>query len=210
MESDVNPATSLDRRALLQRMALLLGATAIPAEAFAAAKARARKRFLASAQYALMSAVVDTILPATDTPGALAAGVPARLDGMLGSWASEKTRADVTAALGRIDAAAKAQKQKSFAALSVTDRAAVLRPHDAAALKAVPPPTGAPKLNFFTAAAYVADPGYHRIKDLVISLYYYSEIGTSKELAYEHNPGTFQPSIKLTPQSRPFLGVGPF
>jgi gluconate 2-dehydrogenase gamma chain len=210
MEMDNNQAAALDRRALIQRIALLLGATAIPSEAYAATKARARKRFLNSAQFALMNAVADTIIPTTDTPGAIAAGVPATLDGMLANWASVKTRSEVLAALGRIDAAAKAQKQKSFAALSPADRAAVLRPHDAAALKAVPPPPGAPKLNFFTAATYVADPGYHTIKDLVINLYYYSEVGTSNELVYEHNPGTFQPSLKVTPQSRPYLGLGPF
>ena len=200
----------MNRRALMQRMALLLGASAIPAEAFAAAKPRARKRFLTPAQFATLSTVADTMLPTTDTPGAVAAGVPAKLDGMLGTWAAPATRTLITDALGRIDTAAKTQKGKGFATLAPAVRAALLKSHDVAALKPAAAPPGAPKVVFFSPITYVADQGYLKLKELVINLYYYSEIGASKELIYEHVPGTYEPSIKLTPQSRPYLGVGPF
>lgn len=200
---------TMDRRDLIARMALALGAAALPAEAFAAA-ANGEDRFLTASQLTLLEAVADTIMPATDTPGALAAGVPARLDGMLANWASPDTRNAILGALIRIDDAARAQKGTGFAALSAADRDAVLRPHDADALKIVPPPANAPKLSFFTQVQYFADPGYHKIKDLVISLYYYSEVATSQELIYEHVPGKFEPSITLTAQSRPYLGTGPF
>ncbi len=200
---------AMDRRGLVQSLALLLGATALPVEAFAAPK-RGVRRFLAAPQYALMSAVADTILPATDTPGALAAQVPARLDSMLGKWASVATRNKVAAALDHINKASLAQTKKGFVALSAKERAAFLRPHDAAALKSVPRPAGAPAANFFAAIPYVADPGYLKLKELVLNLYYYSEIASAKELTYDHTPGKFQPSIKLTPTSRPSLGIGPF
>jgi gluconate 2-dehydrogenase gamma chain len=199
----------IDRRQLLQQMAILLGVTSLPASALAAPSKRS-KRFLTVKQSGLLSAVADTILPATDTPGALSAKVPVRLDGLLSTWASAETRIKVAGALDRIDAAAKAQKSRGFAALSTTDRAAVLRPHDAAALSKVPPPPNAPPANIFAQAAYVVDPGYLKLKELVINLYYYSEIAGTTELIYEHVPGAFEPSIKLTPQSRPYLGVGPF
>ncbi len=199
----------MDRRDLIQNLALLLGLTALPIEALAAPKKPVR-RFLAAPQYALLSAVADTLLPITDSPGAVTAQVPARIDSLLGKWASAKTRTDVLAALGRIDAAAKAKKKMGFAALSAADRAAILRPHDAAALKAVPAPPGAPKVNFFSAIPYVADQGYLKLKELVIDLYYFSAVANTKELTYEHTPGKFQPSIKLTPKSRPYLGTGPF
>src|SRR5688572_28601901 len=127
----------MHRRDMMSRIALLLGAAALPAEAFAAPVKRGA-RYLTAPQFKLLSAVTDTILPATDTPGALAAGVPARLDAMLRDWASPETRSNLIGALTRIDDAAKAAKGKGFAALSPTDRAALLTPHDAAALKAVP------------------------------------------------------------------------
>lgn len=199
----------MHRRDMIARIALLLGATALPAEAFAAPKKKAA-RYLTKPQFALLGAVVDTIVPATDTPGALAAGVPGRLDGMLRDWASPETRSNVVGALVRIDDAAKAGKGKGFAALSFADRTALLTAHDAAALKPVPPPPNAPKANFFTQQAFVADMGYLKLKDLTLNLYYYSETASANELEYIHVPGKWQPSLKLTPQSRPYLGVGPF
>lgn len=199
----------MHRRDMIARVALLLGAANLPAEAFAA-PAKKGARYLTAPQFALLSAAVDTILPATDTPGALAAGVPARLDAMLRDWASAETRTSLVGALVRIDEAAKAAKGKGFTALSSADRAAVLTAHDAAALKAAPPPPNAPKPNFFSQAVFVADPGYLKLKDLTINLYYYSETGSANELEYIHVPGAWQPSLKLTPQSRPYLGVGPF
>lgn len=212
MDANFAQDFTMDRRALIQRMGLLLGATALPFEAFAA-PAKGAKRFLAAPRFKLLSAVADTIVPATDTPGALAAGVPARLDAMLVGWAAPATRAAIVESLDRIDVAAKTQTGKNFAALSAATRDAVLRPHDAAALEKVPRPANAPKASPFSAPTYVADQGYLKIKDLVLGLYYFSEIATSREpheLVYEHVPGTFEPSIKLTPQSRPYLGTGPF
>ena len=35
-------------------------------------------------------------------------------------------------------------------------------------------------------------------------------VAASRELIYEHVPGQWQPSIRLTAQSRPHLGTGPF
>ncbi|MBX9886086.1 MAG: gluconate 2-dehydrogenase subunit 3 family protein [Novosphingobium sp.] len=198
---------TLRRRDLIAHVALLLGASVLPADVFAAPRGRA-PRFLAPRQFALLSAVADTILPVTDTPGALAAQVPARLDGMLANWASPATREQILASLVKIDTTATAHKNKAFVALSAADRAAVLGAYDAEALKVVPPP-GAPTMNLSGPIRYFADQGYFKIKDLTINLYYYSEVGSGSELLYEHVPGKFEPSLKLTAQSRPFLGIGP-
>jgi hypothetical protein len=196
-----------DRRHLMQGIAALLGVAALPAEAFAVPKRKAT-RFLPPARYALLTAVADTILPKTDSVGALDAQVPARFDALLRSWAAAETRIAIDGALGRIDAAATAQKGKGFVALSPADRAAVLTPHDAAALKSVPPPPNAPTPTFFVRPVYVADRGYHKLKDLILLLYYFSEQAASSELIYEHVPGKWEPSIKLNSASRPYLGAG--
>ncbi|MEY2943732.1 MAG: hypothetical protein RLY97_1746 [Pseudomonadota bacterium] len=205
----MHPFLAPTRRTLLAEIGLLIGASALPALALAVPKKTA-KRFLAAPQYATLLALADTILPATDTPGALAAQVPARIDAMLAKWASAATRSNVLGALDRVETAAKAQKGKNFSALNAAERAELLKPYDAAALKSAPPPVGAAKANLFSAATYVTDQGYFQIKSLVLDLYYFSEVGSANELAYVHVPGKFQPSIKLTPQSRPELGTGPF
>jgi hypothetical protein len=223
--------SGMDRRALLQRALLLAGATMLPgaAEALAATVAGG-KRQLDEPRYALLTAVADTIVPRTDTPGAIDAGVPQNVDALLGAWASAKRRGELTAALDRIDQLARNQHQRSFAALTPVERAAVLAPHDAAALKPAPPtpppaiPVGAapttvdpnygkPKQEPVQTMAdrmnpRYADPGYGKLKELIVVLFYYSEAALTHDLAYEHAPGAWEPSIPITPATRPWGGVG--
>jgi gluconate 2-dehydrogenase gamma chain len=157
----------------------------------------------------LMSAITDTIIPTSDTPGAVAVGVPRLLDGMLRDWASAARRTQLTGALAEIDALAMTADKKTFAALSPARRKAILVDHDKAALK--PGPAPKEKLNALQAMMAgppVAGPAYLKLKELVIALYYSSEIACSQELVYEHVPGKFSPSIPVTPETRPFAGVG--
>ena len=202
--------SQMDRRSLMQRAFLLIGATAIPADALLAVKAATGKRFLNAPRFELLTAFADTIVPATDTPGAVAADVPAKLDRMLATWASPESQKAIVEALDRMDAAAIAATKKGFAALSSVDREAVLRPHDAAALVKVAPPANAPRGNPFAPVNWVADAGYLTIKELVVALYYSSEIAMTQELIYEHVPGKWEPSIKVTENTRPWASAGRF
>jgi hypothetical protein len=197
----------MNRRMMMQRVLVLLGAAAVPLDVAFAARAKGGS-FLKPAQFQLLSAVVDTIVPDTDTAGALVAGVPKWLDHMLGTWASAETKDQIIGALARIDAAAKASKSKNFATLSVADRAAFLGLHDAAALKTVPAPPNAPQGNLLAPVYWVADNGYLKLKDLVVTLYYSSETAMTQELIYEHVPGAWQPSIEATTQTRPWASIG--
>lgn len=201
----------LDRRALLQRTLVLVGAASasgFSAEALAA-RAATRKRSLAPAQYMLLASVADTILPRTDTPGAVEVGVPALFDALLAKWASPSRRADLVAALTRIDAAAIAKHKKAFAAITPAQRKTLLAAHDVAALKPIPSAGGGSFMAMMEGPA-VADRGYRKMKELILTLYYSSEIGLTRELDYQHVPGEWQPSIKLTPETRASGGSGMF
>jgi hypothetical protein len=228
----------MDRRALLQRALMLTGAAMLPggAEALAAA-AKSGKRTLTPARYAVLTALADTIVPKTDTGGALDAGVPAKLDALVGVWATPEHRAEIVAAIDKVDVAARAKLGKGFAALTPDERAAFLTPYDAAALKAPPAaPTPAPAapstLPVGKAATTVdpnygkpkqeaavpitrqmapraTDPGYQRVKELIVVLYYISEVALTQELTYEHAPGEWQPSIPVTPATRQSGGIAP-
>jgi gluconate 2-dehydrogenase gamma chain len=198
-----------DRRGMLGTIAMLLGAAALPAEALAKPAARAKK-FLDAGRMKLLSAVADTMIPQTDTPGALAAKVPAKFDGLLLNWASPARRLELVGALARIDAAAKAQEKVSFAALSPEKRNALLTAFDAAALKNVPRKEKLTGMAAMMAGAPVADPAYAKLRELIIALYFYSEEALTSVLTYEHNPGGWTPSIKVTPQTRNSGGLGMF
>ena len=198
-----------DRRGMLETMAFLLGAAALPAEALAKPAARAKK-FFDAGRMKLLNAVADTMIPQTDTPGALAAHVPAKFDSLLVNWASPARRVELVGALVRIDAAAMAQEKVSFTALSPEKRNALLTALDAAALKNVPRKEKLTGMAAMMAGPAVADPGYAKLRELIILLYFYSEEALTSVLTYEHSPGGWTPSVKVTPQTRNTGGLGMF
>jgi hypothetical protein len=221
----------LDRRGLLQRALLLVGATAISgATPTLIAAATAGRRQLDAAHYALLIAVADTILPTTDTPGAVAAGVPQLGDALLGTWASHARRSELIGALDTIDKLAMDKHQRKFPALTAAERIEVLTPHDVAALKSAPRtpppalPVGAAPTTVDPSHArakqepsqsvmdrmspHLSDPGYGKLKELIVVGFYYSETALTHDLAYEHTPGVWLPSIPLTPATRPWGGPG--
>ncbi len=195
----------MSRRSLMQNLSLLLGASSVPTIASCKA-AMNGKSLLDVTQFKVLVAIADTIIPATDTPGAVAAGVPKLVDGMIRDWASVDTKAEI---LGAITAVGKLAGKASFAKLDAAKRKELLAAYDKAAVKPGPPPTK--KLSgiaMMMSGPPVANPGYVRLKGMIINLYYNSEIAGTKELVYEHVPGKFIPSIKVTPETRPFAGVG--
>ena len=119
--------SQMDRRTLIERAAWLLGAAAVPGEALARVAPRAgrgTRNFLTPAHMTLLSAVADTIIPQTDTPGALGAHVPAKFDALLVNWASPQRKVELVGALTKINDAALAQQKKGFAALTPEQRKA--------------------------------------------------------------------------------------
>jgi len=201
---------NMDRRAWLGHALALVGATAAAGfspEALAKA-AKSPKRFLDAARFKTLTSLADTIIPATDTPGALAVKVPALIDAMMRNWASAKTQTEMTAAIDAIDRMAMAADKKTFAAIAPARRKALLIEHDKAALRNVPRKDKLTGLAALMGAPSVADPGYYRLKSLVVSLYYNSEIAMTQELVFEPVPGEWVPSLKITPGMRPFSGGG--
>lgn len=200
--------TEMDRRKALKAIAMLLGMSTVAGCGYQpGSDPQAR---LSDAQLKLLDLVADTMIPETDTLGALKAGVPKRLAAMYKDWASDETRADLSGALDRIDANARARTKKDFAELSPTARLDYLLEHEKAALKPVPRKPGELEGSFFNSIPAVADVGYHRLKELILTLHYSSEAALNGELLYEHVPGPWQPSLRITPGMRPFATLGPF
>jgi gluconate 2-dehydrogenase gamma chain len=200
--------TEIDRRRALHGIMMLIGASTVAGCSYRPGSESPAK--LSSKHLKLLDLVADTMIPETDTLGALKAGVPKRLAAMYTDWASDETRADLSGALDRIDANARARTKKDFAELSPTARLNYLLEHEKAALKPVPRKPGEPEGSFFSSIPAVADVGYHRLKELILTLHYSSEAALNGELLYEHVPGPWQPSLKITPGMRPFATLGPF
>ena len=170
----------LDRRNFIRSAIFILGAagTAFPGWNAIEAATRGKVRFFPPAQFAVLDAVAETIMPRTDTPGARDALVPARFDALMLHWASAKTKADFTRVLSEIDLAT-----KGIAALPPAKQLEVVAAYD---------------------RAKMADPAYRKFKGLILSLYYISEPGATQELRYEHAPGVWEPSIAVTADTRAY------
>lgn len=202
----------MERRGMLARMAWLVGAasaTAISGPALAKAAARPRP-YLDAPAFALLSAIADTIVPRTETPGAVDAHVPAKFDAMMADWASGSRRYELSQTLARIDALGREKAGKGFAELPPEQRKALLVDHDIASLKSVPDTRKLSGMLAMMAGPSVADPGYAKLKELIVLLYYYSEEALTTELTYEHAPGGWTPSVKVTSETRVPGGLGMF
>lgn len=167
------------RRQVLQGLIMALGgATALSAfEANAAPGAVKAKApaFYTKAELQTVTFLSDTIIPRTDTPGALDAGVPAYMDHLYATWASEKTKAEHRSHLATI--AAHLDKLTNAQSMDAGKR-------DAQRLKA---------LEALDAAAFGAEYAnhwpYRSVKSLIATVYYVSEPGATQELQYEAVPG---------------------
>jgi gluconate 2-dehydrogenase gamma chain len=129
-----------------------------------------------------LSALTDTIIPATDTPGALAAKVPATLQQLLSSWASEETRRTWRVTLTALAAELDKSAAGGFIKANATARAKALGALD---------------------AAVYADPkhklvAYRDVKKTIGDAYYMSEVGATQELQYMAVPGAWKADEPLS------------
>lgn len=175
----------LTRRELLRGALLLVGgaATASPIDLWA--KAEPAARFFGKAEFALLDEVCEIILPQTDTPGARGAGVPGAFDALMRNWASAEHQQQFRTLLKAFDTTAVDRGGKPLLQLSPPQRFDVIAAYDVEHYQQAP---------------------YSTFKNLVLKLYYLSEVGATQELRYEHVPGAWEPSIKVTPDTRTWAG----
>ena len=185
------PAGSIDRRAALRRVAVLLGG-ALSAPAIAGVLAGCERRdvdagftprTLAPTEAALMAVVAEHIIPATDTPGARAVGAPAFIDMMLAEYYPPADRERFVAGLADLDARADARCGRVFLRCDPAEQRRILDVVDGEAFAGRGPHW------------------FRTMKELTLLAYYTSEIGATKELRYQQVPGRFDGCI-------PFETVG--
>jgi hypothetical protein len=183
--SDPITSSKLDRRALLLGAVFLVGGAAALTRFTrkSAGQGGPEAPALSGEQFMLLEQITDVIIPNTDTPGALAAGVPAFIRDMLVDWASATTRAEIQGVLESIEKMAWAQFGAGFLELPPERRFAVVRRFDEDAIGR-------------------QEPAYGKFKYLVLVGYYQSEIGATEELRYELVPGAWRSCLPLTEVGR--------
>lgn len=179
----------VSRRAALKQLALACG-LALSASSLSALAAsfsaptdfsRSKKTLLTAKQLELVRALGDIIIPATDTPGAVAAGVHDFINHYTAYCASSAEQQQLLATLARIESAAHGEFKTAFTALTNAQQLQLLNAMEQAQ-------------NGFSQADRK---GLKQLKALVVFGYYTSEPGATQELAYLAIPGGYKGNFKL-------------
>jgi hypothetical protein len=177
------------RRSALIKLAGLCG-LALSGDALAAlaasGQAPAAPELLSADALALTAVLAEHIIPATDTPGALAVGAHRTIDHMLKVCATASEQQSFIAGLERVDAVALAAGGKRFRALPAKRRIALLH-----ALDGGTAPFTADDQRFF-----------RKMKSYTLFAYYTSEAGSTLELAYLPVPGGFKGNFPVRKNTR--------
>lgn len=139
----------------------------------AAAASPREPSFLSTAELGRIVALVDIVLPETDSPAASAAGTHQFVDMALAACATPKQQATFRSGLAALSA-------DGFDSMSEQERIAWLQRRAVADI------------------VLPYDESFFKIlKDYTLTGYFHSEVGATKALAYERVPGGFQGDIPL-------------
>lgn len=169
----------IPRRAALERLSLMLGGALSPqisASLMGQVLNEGPSVAVTPEQTSLLAEVADVIIPATDTPGAKAAGVEAFIIRVLRDCHPLAEQESFYAGLAKIDAAGRRTHGKAFAELAPDQKIALVR-------------TTAEQDKAF----------FKRLREFVVTGYFISEIGATQALEYLPIPGRFEGDVPMQP-----------
>ena len=147
--------------------------------------------FFTADQVSLLSAITETILPKTQTPGAIETGVPQFIDKAIASLLNPGTKQNILDGLDQVNELAKTSFGKKFSACSSEERTTLLLDLDRQA--------GTYPLSLWGITLEQSKPvGFFRdLKSLTLMAYFSSvEIGKGV-LRYDPVPGEYQACFPL-------------
>jgi hypothetical protein len=193
---EVRPAkTGADRRQILGGAIVLSALAGIPLYAWNLGREESG-RVVSDSEKLLLARLSDLVVPATDTPGALAVGVPAfvelaLLHGLEGTAPERTGSVKMTGDRGGLPLLEEVGRDlnrhaaKPFLNLRSDQQHSVLAAYDAEAF-----------------APDQKDHPWKKIKALILTGYYTSQVGASRELQYELVPGRYDPDLPLPVNNR--------
>lgn len=147
--------------------------------------------FFTAEQREAVTAFADRMIPDTDTPGAVAAGVVDYAEMIVSEWMNDDERERFMRGLAHLDMHAEAVAGVRFAHAGEARQVAMLRGMEAEAGTLDDLDEDAPR-SFF-----------HQARALVLHGYYTSEIGMREDLLYQPIPGRFDGCADVAQVTRP-------
>ncbi len=186
---DHKQLTDLNRRNAIKQLATFCGLaiSSSSLELLAASSNSANKistnpqGFLTKTQLALVQQLGEIIIPATETPGAIAAGVHTFISRYITDCFAPQEQQQFVSGLDRIDKISKKLKHKIFIKTSTQQQISLLTDMEKAQGE-------------FNSNDRIF---FKQFKGMVMFGYYTSEIGATQELAYLAIPGNFKGDVKF-------------
>lgn len=181
----------MNRRELLKTTAVAMGVGATSSLMLGALAACAdskptKKSALGAPGRLIIESLAELIIPATETPGAQAAGVPDFIDQIVSQWYTDTERKIFLDGLIALDARCQSTYGQEFISCSLSQQADALSAFEIQANSYKPPPR-----DLFDRTGPEDTPFFTKIKELTVFGYYTSEIGASQELRWLPMPGQY-------------------
>ncbi len=150
-------------------------------------------QYLSDAQKATLAMLTETIMPRTDTPGAIDAGVPRFVELMVFEWFNKAEHKIFVEGLNQLMTDVNQRFGKPFEALAESQRIAVLEELEDEASDSPWYDVGSTALREFIDGV----PFICQLKELSIWGFFTSEVGATQVLRYEAMPMEFDGHRKL-------------
>lgn len=192
----------MKRREALQRAGLVLGyaisaplATAVLNGCKAKPDINFVPKFFNEDQARLVSALAETILPGTTTPGAIDAGVPGFIDDMVGTVYDTAQQKNFTDGLAALAATAKSEIGTDFTDATSEEQLEFVKAQNSKALSRT---DASQSEGWWAAGGGKTKPFFLELKELTILGFFTSEAGATQVLQYKQVPGPFKGCVPLS------------
>jgi hypothetical protein len=193
----------LDRREVLKLLVVSTALPAFPPPLLAACRkihaslgSSPALKILAPHQNATVVAMVDLIIPRTETPGAKDTRVNEFIDLILADWYSAEDRSRFLAGLADVDTRTQKLFGKNFADASVEQQSEILRLLGEGLDEAVNALANAPR-DYRGSQPLPWNHFYLMFRQLTLTGYFTSEVGFTQELHDEIIPGRFDGCVPV-------------
>lgn len=185
----------MDRRHLLRILGVTAATAGLSPDQLAAMIAPGARRhpgsaFFTAEQAEAVAALSELIIPETDTPGAIEAGVVEFIELIVSEWMRPDERERFMRGLSHVDEHMEALTGVRFAHAGGAMQTAVLSGMEEEGRVIMEQDEDAPT------------PFFHHLRSLVLSGYYTSEIGMKQELLWQEIPGRFDGCVDLSEATR--------
>jgi gluconate 2-dehydrogenase gamma chain len=156
---------------------------------------KGKVNYLTPAQRKIIAAMAEVVIPRTDTPGAIDAGVPNFIELMASDWFNEQESAIFSAGIKAMEEQVPSVYGKPFDQLDAAQQLEIMEELEAQASGSSWYEYGNVQREFISDAPFIC-----QVKELTIWGFFTSEVGSTQVLRYDPMPMAFDGNTPLSLQ----------